>query len=184
MEAWRVITKTLRRLWCASNPDSPPPQTSLAVPSHPARVNTRPAALPARLIMHSGGNKKQSPVVGPPPVTISNADPETSRAPPTKQSEPPGPSGTPPEAPSTPPAADKLAHDADTPDHLPNSTTIYRSRPPTSPQHSWQDFKKTAKGALWSILKIAKEASSPLPALEGVLGGVVASVEILNVSTR
>ena len=51
------------------------------------------------------------------------------------------------------------------------------------PPCGWQDFKDTAKGALGIILKIAKEASVPLPPLQAALGGVVAAKEVSDVST-
>ena len=47
-----------------------------------------------------------------------------------------------------------------------------------------QDFKKTANGALRIILKIAKEASVPLPPAQAAFGAAVAVMEVSDVSTR
>ena len=66
----------------------------------------------------------------------------------------------------------------------PHDSAATRSGPLASPHHGWPDFKKSAKGALVSILKIAEKASAPLPPLQTALGTVVASVEIYNVSRR
>ena len=52
-----------------------------------------------------------------------------------------------------------------------------------SPAGGSSDTIKTAMGALLSVLKIAKEASAPLPPLQAALGAVVASIEIYNVGT-
>ena len=64
------------------------------------------------------------------------------------------------------------------PDHPPKPTPV------TIQNAGWPDFKKSANGALRSILKIAAKASAPLPPLQSALDTVVASVEIYDVSRR
>ena len=121
-------------------------------------------------------NEKQLLVAGAPPVGIQNFEPKASHVQSTEQLKPLGVS-------ITCPVPEKLVLAGAAVDP-PNSAAIDFSRPHTSPLHGWPDFKKTAKGALWSILKIAKEAAVPLPPLQAILGGLVASAEIYNVSMR
>ena len=239
MEVWRSITTTLRCLWCVSNPESPLDQTSPAVSSPQAKVDTGTVTSPAQEVTSSaaatGGpspdHSSQAAIAPPsspplPPVRITTTQPDTATAqtpsvPPLAQpvtdhplqtqssaavpcgeneQETPA-TGTsspsianadteaslaqspqPPGASSASPVPEKPALGASVVEP-PNPVAEGHRSPTTTPQ-GWSDFKKTAKGALLSILKIAKEASTPLPPLQAVLGGVVASVEIYNVSVR
>ena len=125
MKVLQAITKTLRCLWCVSNPEAS--RVQLSGPSEPPEAsNTHPVL------------------------------------------EEPAPADTP----------------ADAPVDSPNSDATDQSSHLESPPGGWQDFKKTAKGALWTILKIAKEASGTLPPLRAAIGGAVAVMEVSDVSMR
>ena len=241
MEVWSAITKTLRCLWCVSDPNSPPEQTSPAASSRPEKENiniaippapedTSLAATPCRPTPHhllqlatpsppslslplvqdtttrsdvtdtpapsgppaaqplnglpqwsptviGGEDKLHLPVSGTPLVTIQNeADTDALRAPRSERSEPPGASSTHLDLGQPAPT--------DAPDDSPNSDATEESSVLDSPPGGWQDFKKTAKGALWNILKVAKEASAPLPPLQTALGGAVALMGVADVSAR
>ena len=89
----------------------------------------------------------------------------------------------PPEALGTHPVLEKPAP-ADAPVDSPDSDATDGNSLLDLPPGGWQDFKNTAKGALRSILKIAKEASVPLPPLQAAVGGAVAVMEVSDVSTR
>ena len=135
----------------------PPNDTSLQTRSSPAVTGRE--------------NEQQTKTTGTSP-SIANADTEASL----------DQSPQPPEASSTSSEPEKPALGASVVES-PNPVGEGHHSTTTTPR-GWADFKKTAKGALLSILKIAKEASAPLPPLQAVLGGVVASVEIYDVSTR
>ena len=121
MKVLQAITKTLRCLWCVSNPEAS--RIQLSGPSEPPEAsNTQPVL--------------EEPVPEDAPV------------------DPPDPDAT------------------DQSSHL------------EPPPGGWQDFKKTAKGALWTILKIAKETSLPLIPLRAALSGVAVVMEVSDVSTK
>ena len=241
MEVWRAITNTLRCLWCVSNPESPLDQTSLAVSSSQAKVDTGAVTMSAQgatspAAAPSGPSPDHpSPATTPPPPSPSPSPPpvqdtptpsdatatQTLLLPPAAQllsdhpsqtqSSPTVPDGEgeqqtqeagtsststanansdvslaqshqPPGASSTSPEPEKSALGASAVES--SNPVAEHHRGPTTTPRGWSDFKKTAKGALWSILKIAKEASAPLPPLQAVLGGIVASAEIYDVSKR
>ena len=65
----------------------------------------------------------------------------------------------------------------------PNSGARGQISLPDSPPSGWQDFKNTAKGALWTILKIAKEASAAFPPARAAFSAAVAVGDVSDVST-
>ena len=56
--------------------------------------------------------------------------------------------------------------------------------PSAAPTRATSDMEKTVLGGLSALLKVAKEASAPLPPLQTALGAVLACVEIYTVSAR
>ena len=88
----------------------------------------------------------------------------------------------PPGASSTQPVLEEPAP-AGTPVDSPESDTTDEGES-ESPAGGWQDFKKTAKGALQIILKIAKEASAVFPPAQGAIRAAGAAIEVFDVSTR
>ena len=56
--------------------------------------------------------------------------------------------------------------------------------PPARRTRTTPDVKKMVLGGLSTLLKVAKEASSPLPPLQTALGAVIACLEIYSVSDR
>ena len=118
-------------------------------------------------------SSRSSPDHPPEPTPVAIQNPEASRSHSTEPSESPGPS-------TKHPVLEK-PFPADAPVDSPDSSATLSS--PLAPSHhGWPDFKKSAKGALLTVLKIAEKASAPLPPLQTALGTVVASVEIYNVS--
>ena len=63
----------------------------------------------------------------------------------------------------------------------PSATAAEDGTPPATPTRARSDLRKTALGGLSSLLKIAKEASAPLPPLQAAIGAVVACVDIYTV---
>ena len=61
------------------------------------------------------------------------------------------------------------------------TVAVERSATPPTPQAT-SDMGAMIYGGVFNLLKIAKEASAPLPPLQAALGAVVASLEICEVS--